>query len=301
MAFDHYFQQYLNYIQVEKGLSAHSIESYSRDIRRFLRFLYAQEVSDLDKVTASTILDYLMHLTESGLGSRSQARALVSVRGLFKFLVAEDLVMRNPCATIEMPRHGRKLPDHLTLDEVEALLAQPLISGQAPTPLQLRDSAMLETLYATGVRVSELCNMKLSDLNLDVGYVVIFGKGKKERVVPLGQAAVERIGQYLDLARGSILKENKSEFLYITNRGGPLTRQAFWKNIRNYARAAGIDRPISPHKMRHSFATHLLEHGADLRAVQSLLGHADISTTQIYTHINRARLKEVYDKCHPRA
>lgn len=300
MTFDSAFQLYLNYIQIEKGLSAHSIESYSRDIRRFLRYLYSLEVADLNQVTAATILDYLMHLTEAGLGARSQARALVSVRGFFKFLIAEDMVMRNPCATIEMPRQGRKLPDHLTLEEVEALLAQPLIGGN-PTSLQVRDCAMLETLYATGVRVSELCHMRISDLNLDVGYVVIFGKGKKERVVPLGQAAVDKIRDYMENARPSILKEHRSEFLFVTGRGGALSRQAFWKNIRNYARAAGIQRPISPHKMRHSFATHLLEHGADLRAVQSLLGHADISTTQIYTHINRARLKEVYDRCHPRA
>jgi len=298
---ENYFTFYLNYLKVERNLAQHSIESYQRDIRRFLRYLLAQEMEDLNKVVASTILDYLLYLTEEGLGARSQARALVSIRGFFKFLVAEDLVMRNPCATIEMPRHGRKLPDYLTLDEVERLLAQPLSLSETPTAIQLRDVAMLETLYATGVRVSELCNLRLSDLNLDVGYVVIFGKGSKERVVPLGQMAVERIQTYLENGRGAILKSNSSETLFVTNRCGPLTRQAFWKNIRNYSRAAGIQRPISPHKIRHSFATHLLERGADLRAVQSLLGHADISTTQIYTHINRARLKEVYDRCHPRA
>lgn len=295
------FQLYLHYLQIEKGLAAHSIESYKRDILRFLRFLYAQEIEELDKVVASVVLDYLMLLTEEGLSGRSQARALVSIRGFFKFLVAEDVVMRNPCASIEMPRQGRKLPDFLTIDEVERLLAQPLIHNEHPTPNELRDSAMLETLYATGVRVSELCQLRLSDLNLDVGYVVVFGKGSKERVVPLGQMAVEKIKNYLSDARSEILKDAHSEMIFITNRGGPLTRQAFWKNIRKYARACGIERPISPHKIRHSFATHLLEGGADLRAVQSLLGHADISTTQIYTHINRARLKEVYDKCHPRA
>lgn len=296
------FQLYLQYLQVEKGLAAHSIESYKRDIRRFINYLYAQEVADLDKVVASTVLDYLMHLTEEGLGARSQARALVSIRGLFKFLVAEDMVMRNPCATIEMPRQGRKLPDYLTLEEVESILAQPLAnSGDSPRPNKVRDAAMLETLYATGVRVSELCNLRMSDLNLDVGYVVVFGKGSKERVVPLGHMAVERIRTYLRDARDEILKGAHSDVIFVTNRGGPLTRQAFWKNIRNYARACGIKRPISPHKIRHSFATHLLERGADLRAVQSLLGHADISTTQIYTHINRSRLKEVYDRCHPRA
>ncbi len=301
MSFEQQYKLYTNFLQVEKGLAPHSVESYSRDVRRFHRYLYAQEINDLNKVTASTVLDYLMHLTESGLSGRSQARALVSVRGFFKFLVLEDLIMRNPCASIEMPRQSRKLPDHLTEEEVERLLAQPTAGSGSPSPLQLRDSAMLETLYATGVRVSELCNIKTADLNLDVGYLIVFGKGRKERVVPLGHMAVEQIQLYLTAGRSEILKDRSSEYLFITSRGGPLTRQAFWKNIRNYARASGIQRPISPHKIRHSFATHLLEHGADLRSVQDLLGHADISTTQIYTHINKALLKEVYDRCHPRA
>ncbi|MCB9643628.1 MAG: site-specific tyrosine recombinase XerD [Myxococcales bacterium] len=297
---DQIFQLYLHYLRVEKGLAAHSIESYQRDIRKFFRYLQSQQISDLKEVTPTTVLDYLLHLTEDGLSPRSQARGLVSLRGLFKFMVAEELLMRNPCATIEIPRHGRKLPDYLTQDEVEKLLAQPS-SSSSPSPIQLRDAAMLETLYATGVRVSELCSLRLVDLDLEVGYVVVYGKGRKERIVPLGQVAQERITRYLEEARDKILKEHQSDYLFVTNRGGALTRQAFWKNIRQYARQAGIERPISPHKMRHSFATHLLEHGADLRAVQSLLGHADIATTQIYTHINRARLRDVYNRCHPRA
>lgn len=301
MSFDQHFQMYRNFLQVEKGLAAHSVESYSRDVQRFLRFLYSQEIDDLNTPNAALIQDYLMHLKESGLSGRSQARALVSIRGFFKFLVREDLVLRNPCATIEMPRQGRRLPEHLTEEEVDLLLAAPTEGSGAPTPLQYRDSAMLETLYATGVRVSELTNIKVPDLNLDVGYLVVFGKGARERVVPLGQMAVNQIKIYLDGPRSQILRDRSSDYLFITSRGGPLTRQAFWKNIRNYARICGISRPISPHKIRHSFATHLLEHGADLRSVQDLLGHADISTTQIYTHINKARLKEVYDRCHPRA
>lgn len=301
MSFEQQYQLYTNFLQVEKGLAPHSVESYSRDVRRFLRYLYSQEIDNLNKVSASIVLDYLMHLTESGLSGRSRARALVSVRGFFKFLVLEDMIMRNPCAGIEMPRQSRKLPDHLTEEEVERLLAQPTSSAGPHTPLQLRDSAMLETLYATGVRVSELCNIKTADLNLDVGYVTVFGKGRKERVVPLGQMALERIRSYLEGGRAVTLGERSSDYLFVTARGGPLTRQAFWKNIRNYARACGIQRPISPHKIRHSFATHLLEHGADLRSVQDLLGHADISTTQIYTRVNKALLKEVYDRCHPRA
>lgn len=301
MSFDQYYQIYRNHLQVEKGLADHSVESYSRDVRRFLQHLYAQEIQDLNTVTASHILDYLIHLTESGLSGRSQARALVSIRGFFKFLVLEDLILRNPCTGIEMPRQGRKLPESLTEEEVERLLLQPIEGSSNPGPIQLRDCAMLETLYATGVRATELCNIKVQDLNLDVGYVVIFGKGRKERVVPLGQMAVKQIRLYLESGRAELLGEGSCDYLFITNRNGPLTRQAFWKNIRNYARACGIKRPISPHKIRHSFATHLLEHGADLRSVQDLLGHADISTTQIYIHINKARLKDVYDRCHPRA
>jgi integrase/recombinase XerD len=301
MSFDNQFQMYLHFLQVEKGLSEQSIASYGRDLRKFLQYLYAREWTDLNLVTSATIIDYLISLTEMGLGGKSQARALVSVRGFFKFLVAEDLILRNPCATIETPRQGRRLPEHFTEEEVERLLAQPLAEHILPTPMQFRDNAMLETLYATGVRASELCNLRVADLNLDVGYVVVFGKGRKERVVPLGQMAVQQIRIYLEEGRPHILKDRSSEFLFISNRGRPLTRQAFWKNVRGYARACGIERPLSPHRIRHSFATHLLEHGADLRSVQDLLGHVDISTTQIYTHINRARLKDVYDRCHPRA
>lgn len=301
MSFDQYYQIYRNYIQVEKGLADHSVESYCRDVRRFLQNLYAQEIHDLNQVTASHVLDHLMHLKESGLSGRSQARALVSIRGFFKFLVLEDMIIRTPCTGIEMPRQGRRLPESLTEEEVERLLLQPIEGTSNPTPIQLRDAAMLETLYATGVRATELCNIKVQDLNLDVGYVVVFGKGRKERVVPLGQMAIKQIRIYLESGRSQLLGESSSDYLFITNRTGPLTRQAFWKNIRNYARACGIRRPISPHKIRHSFATHLLEHGADLRSVQDLLGHADISTTQIYIHINKARLKDVYDRCHPRA
>ncbi len=298
---DAFFNLYLDYLQIEKGLAQHSIEAYQRDILRFLRFLYAQEISSLDQVTSSTILDYLLYLTEEGLSGRSQARALVSIRGFFKFLVKEDLLMKNPSATIEMPRQGRRLPDYLSLEEVEALLDAPLSQPPPHTPKDIRDSAMLETLYATGVRVTELCQLKLSNLNLDVGYIVVFGKGSKERVVPIGQKAIEKIKRYIKEARPLFLKDQHSEFLFVSNRATPLSRQAFWKNLRAYAKQAGIKRPISPHKLRHSFATHLLERGADLRSVQALLGHADIATTQIYTHINKTRLKDVYDKYHPRS
>lgn len=293
-------QLYLHYIRVEKGLTPHSIDSYQRDIHKFFRFLQGQQISDLKEVTPTTLLDYLLHVTEEGIKPRSQARFLISLRGFFKFLVAEDILMRNPCATVEIPRHGRKLPDYLTQDEVEKLLAQPS-SSPSPSATQIRDAAMLELLYATGVRVTELCSLRLADIDFEVGYIVVFGKGRKERIVPIGQAAQERTARYLESARAKLLKDHQSDYLFVTTRGGALTRQAFWKNIRHYARCAGIERPICPHKIRHSFATHLLEHGADLRAVQSLLGHTEIVTTQIYTHINRSRIRDVYNRCHPRA
>ncbi len=301
MSSEYYFDLYLQFIKVEKGLSANSVESYSRDIRRFLKFLYAREITDLNRVTPEIIYDHLIYLSEEGLSPRSQHRALVSIRGFFRFLVREELVVKNPCENVISPTFGRKLPDPLTTEEVERLLEQPLAGGEPYTPIRLRDSAMLETLYATGVRVSELCNLKLKDLNLEVGYVLVKGKGKKERIVPLGEIAVEKIQRYLKEGREKLLDGKRSEFLFVTNRGTPISRQGFWRMVRYYAAACGINRPISPHKLRHSFATHLLENGADLRAVQKLLGHADISTTQIYTHVNRLRLQEIYKKCHPRA
>ena len=294
------FQLYLHYIRVERGLSEHSLDAYQRDIKRFLTYLQTQSVSDLKEVSPTTLYDYLLHLSEEGLCPRSQARSLISVRGFFKFLVAEDLILRNPCANVEIPRHGRKLPDYLTQEEVTKLLAQPA-KKKPHSAIQKRDIAMLETLYATGVRVTELCSLRLTDVDLQVGYIIVYGKGRKERLVPLGQVAQEAIAIYLDDARDKLLKGQHCEALFVTQRGGALNRQTFWKMIRTQAQMAGIDRPISPHKLRHSFATHLLEHGADLRAVQSLLGHVDISATQIYTHVNRTRLRDVYNKCHPRA
>ena len=301
MSPEQHLEFYLNFIRFEKGLAQNTIDSYRRDIKRFIKFLYSREIDDLNDVTPEIIYDYLMALAEDGVGGRSQARALVALRGLYKFLTREELVLRNPCENIIPPSFAKKLPDYLTEEEVEKLLAQPLAGGEPYSPIQLRDSAMLETLYATGVRVSELCSIKLQNVNLEVGYITVTGKGNRERVVPLGQIAIERISAYLEKGRAALLKDKQSEFLFITNRGTPLSRQAFWKMLRTYASACGINRPISPHKLRHSFATHLLEHGADLRAVQKLLGHADISTTQIYTHINRFRLREIYQSCHPRA
>ena len=301
MSLDDLRDLYLNYIKVEKGLSRNTIEAYARDLRSFVGFLESKGCGDIGEVSPATILDYLVALSEKGLSPSSQARNLVAVRGFFKFLQIERILDRNPTVVIQLPRCGRKLPTVLTLDEVEALLAQPLRSAQPPHPRHYRDSAMLEVLYATGLRVSELCGLQVVTVNLEVGYVSTVGKGDKERVVPMGESAVEAVSTYLAGPRAELLSGRSSPFLFITARGTALTRQGFWKALGRYALAAGIRGRVSPHMLRHSFATHLLERGADLRSVQSMLGHADISTTQIYTHVNRARLKEVYDKYHPRS
>jgi integrase/recombinase XerD len=221
-------------------------------------------------------------------------------RQFFKFLRAERICEANPTEEIDLPRFGRKLPVFLNLDEVDRLLAAP---GRS-TPRGLRDSAMLETLYAAGLRVSELVKLRLGDLNLDAGYLVAFGKGKKQRIVPLGEAAIATLRSYIDSARVSFLGSSSrpsEDALFLTRLGHSMTRQAFWKILTAHARAAGITKAISPHKLRHSFATHLVERGADLRSVQTMLGHADIGTTEIYTHLSRAHLRSVYDKFHPRA
>ena len=246
------------------------------------------------------VLEYLAKLTTAELSARSQARALIAQRQMFKFLRVERVCDSNPTEEIDLPRFGRKLPVFLSLDEVDRLLAAP---GRA-TPRGLRDTAMLETLYATGLRVSELVKLHLADLNLEAGYLVAFGKGKKQRIVPLGEVAVAALRSYFETARPYFLPTGAApsqDFVFLTRLGRRMTRQGFWKIIDGHARAAGIRKHISPHKLRHSFATHLVERGADLRTVQAMLGHVDIGTTEIYTHLSRAHLRSVYDKFHPRA
>jgi len=245
------------------------------------------------------VVDHLRALAEGGLGARSRARALVAIRGLFRFLLGERYIKGDPTETLDSPRLGRRLPEVLGAADVERLLAAPPLDSARG----VRDAAMLETLYATGLRVSELVSLALDDVNLRAGYVRAFGKGRKQRLVPLGEEATDRLGQYLTEHRGSFLKKGNphERAVFLTGRGKPMTRQGFWKLLRGYAAAAGIRQAISPHKLRHSFATHLIEHGADLRAVQAMLGHSDITTTQIYTHVSRARLLDVYRRHHPRA
>jgi integrase/recombinase XerD len=288
---------FLDHIKVERNLSPNTVAAYSRDLSRLTRFLLDQGVKRPGRVRPHHLTDFLLSLVEDGLAARSRARALVSVRSWFRFLLGENLIDKDPTETLDSPRIGRKLPEVLGLEEVDKLLGAP----RDDTVLGLRDRAMIALLYATGVRVSELVSLSMDEVNLKSGFLRTMGKGRKQRLVPLGQLAMERVEHYLREARPQLHKKSKCRTLFITKRGKGMTRQGFWKLLRQHAYAAGIRRNISPHKLRHSFATHLIERGADLRAVQAMLGHADITTTQIYTHVSRARLVELYKKHHPRA
>jgi integrase/recombinase XerD len=285
---------FIDHLKVERNLSPNTLDGYSRDLRRFVD---GSGRTSPGRVTPVDVVDHLLRLSDAGLSARSRARALVAVRGLFRFLLGEKVIDSDPTETIDAPKIGRRLPDVLGADEVDRLLAMPPLDA----PRGARDAAMLETLYATGLRVSELVGLAVDDVNLERGYVRAFGKGRKQRLVPLGELAAGRVADYLERARPGLVKRDAEPALFLTERGRPMTRQGFWKLLRRYAIAAGISAPISPHKLRHSFATHLIERGADLRAVQAMLGHADISTTQIYTHVSRARLLELYRAHHPRA
>jgi integrase/recombinase XerD len=296
LSFDHHLDLYTNYLLVEKGLSSNTLESYTRDLSRFLDALKRFGITRIDEVDNTTILKHLIRLRKEGLGAKSRARHLVSLRGFFRFLVQEKIIDHDPSRLVELPKTGLRLPDVLSADEVASLLNAP----DSNKPTGLRDAAMLELLYAAGLRVSELVSLKVQDVNLDAGFVRILGKGDKERVVPIGTWAKSKIMLFLETARLQMLKNAKSPYLFVARAGKPMTRQGFWKLLKKYATIAGITKKITPHSLRHSFATHLLEGGADLRSVQMMLGHVDISTTQIYTHVARDRLKQIHGKYHPR-
>jgi integrase/recombinase XerD len=293
---DTLIDQFLNYLLVEKGLSQKTIEAYSRDIIRYCNFLTANKATAFSEEDTLFILKHLILLRKSGLGARSRARHLVAIRGLYRFLLQEKVLRHDPARLIDLPKSSLKLPHVLSINEIELLLEAPDIRK----PLGVRDAAMLELLYAAGLRVSELISLKLQDINLEAGFVRIFGKGSKERIVPIGMPAKEKISLYLKAARSLGLKHTPSPYLFIARAGKPMTRQGFWKLLRRHAMRAGLKKKIAPHCLRHSFASHLLEGGADLRAVQIMLGHADISTTQIYTHVTREHLKKLHKKFHPR-
>ncbi|MDL1980679.1 MAG: site-specific tyrosine recombinase XerD [Deltaproteobacteria bacterium] len=288
--------QYLNYLLVEKGLSKKTLESYSSDLTRYLNFLKTKRIKTISDTDTAAILKHLISLRIAGLGARSRARHLVTIRGFYRFLVEEKVIKNDPTRIIDLPKSGLKLPDVLSFKEVERVLNTPDINK----PTEARDAAMIELLYAAGLRVSELVNLKLQDVNLEACFVRVFGKGSKERVVPIGLYAKEKIDCYIKTFRPKLLKNVASPYLFVARAGKPMTRQGFWKLLRKYGQKAGIIRKIKPHSLRHSFASHLLEGGADLRSVQIMLGHVDISTTQIYTHVAREHLKKIHEKFHPR-
>jgi len=288
--------QFLNYLLVEKGLSRATLESYSADLLRYADFMQQTGQDTVSAEDTALILKHLINLRNEGLGARSRARHLVSLRGFYRFLAHEKVLPLDPSKLVDLPKTTLKLPDVLSQAEVQRLLNAP--DGLKPSGL--RDAAMLEVLYAAGLRVSELIRLKVQDVQLEAGFVRVMGKGSKERIVPIGQYAREKVLFYLEHARARMVKERSSPYLFVARAGRPLTRQGFWKLLHRYARAAGLYKKVTPHSLRHSFASHLLEGGADLRAVQVMLGHADISTTQIYTHVAGDRLKELHRRFHPR-
>ncbi len=289
--------EFINYLSVERGLALNTLESYGRDLRQYSQYLQAGDDEALDLASRAQIVDYLLHLQKQGKATATIARRLAALKAFYQFLVREKYLEKDPTANLESPKLEKRLPKVLTIREVELLLAEP----DPSSPAGLRDRAMLELLYATGIRVSELVSLNLPDVNLDMGYIRCTGKGSKERIVPMGSMAIASVREYLDHGRGRLVRDREEQALFVNHHGRRLTRQGFWKIVKKYAEDAKIDKEITPHTLRHSFATHLLENGADLRSVQEMLGHADISTTQIYTHITRGRLKEVYARTHPRA
>jgi integrase/recombinase XerD len=285
---------YLTYLRDVRRMSPNTVESYARDLAALAAFA-GKRGADVAALERRDLEAFVRSLMASGLAPRSVARAVACVRGFYKFLAIEHKLERSPADDLQPPRAWPALPKYLDLAEVDRLLAQP----DPSTPRGLRDKALIETLYATGLRVSELVALRAPDLNLDEGYLTCVGKGDKERIVPLGHDAAEWVRRYMREGRPRLARQ-KHPLLFVNARGGPLSRVGFWKILKEYGLKAGITRAISPHVLRHSFATHLLERGADLRMIQAMLGHADLSTTQIYTHVLEARLRAVYDQFHPR-
>jgi integrase/recombinase XerD len=290
---DHYIREFVDYLSIEKRRSPNTAKAYGRDMDKFsVEF----QKTPLEDISTNQIRDFLLKLRKNGLSARSIARLQSSIRSFFVFLIDEKITDKNPAELLETPKAWQKLPGVLSLEEVDRLIKAPDLK----TPEGLRDKAMLEVLYAAGVRVSELINLEANKVNLQMGFILAFGKGSKERLIPIGDAAKEAIENYTLMARPGFTKGQNIAPLFLTRRGGAMTRQGFWKIIKHYTLIQGINKPVSPHTLRHAFATHLLEGGADLRSVQQMLGHSDISTTQIYTHVMQTRLREIHEKYHPR-
>jgi integrase/recombinase XerD len=291
-----YLDLFLNYLLVEKGLSRNTLEAYSRDIGRYLNHLEGRGHADFARVSPLDAAAFIAALKEAGISPRSRARALSAMRMFHRFLIIENYCTQNPTAVMETPKTGGKLPSVLSSREVEQLLNSSSGDRRGDT----RDRAMLELLYATGLRVSELVALRIRDVNMEAGFLLTMGKGEKERLVPIGESALAVLAEYMGLVRPGLDRSGDCPYLFLSRLGNRMTRQAFWNIIKKRASMAGIVKNISPHTLRHSFATHLLENGADLRSVQIMLGHADLSSTQIYTHVTRERLKRLHQEIHPR-
>ncbi|HLZ20255.1 MAG TPA: site-specific tyrosine recombinase XerD [Smithellaceae bacterium] len=288
--------RYNNHLLLEKGASENTLEAYRRDLKRYLSYLESKGVTDINQATPQTVVDFLVQIRAEGLSANPMNRTLAALRGFYKFLLHDKVLDESPLANIELAKVWMRLPDTVSKDEMNLILSQP---GD-DSPAALRDRAMLELLYATGLRVSELIGLTMNNINWQVGFLVVMGKGGKERVVPVGKTAYDVVRRYLDEARPKLIKTRTTDVLFLNRFGKAFTRQGLWKIIIHYAQKAGLQKSVHPHTFRHSFATHLLEGGADLRAVQVMLGHSDISTTQIYTHVTKDRLKEIHRKYHPR-
>lgn len=294
---DYHIQRFLDHTAIDRGLAVKTLEAYGRDLSQFAEYLQDRGTSDPKGIDEACLIGFLQRLTKDKLASSSIARKMTAVRCFVKYLISQGQVTRSPLEAIPAARPPKRLPKTLDVNEIARLLAAPDMSDE----LGLRDRAMLETLYATGLRVSELISLKTDDVNLKTGFVRCIGKGSKQRVVPIGEIAARLIEQYIDRSRGRLAKGERSEYLFLSNLGRPMSRVRFWMIVKKHGRAAGIRKPITPHTLRHSFATHLLERGADLRSIQEMLGHASIATTEVYTHVTRDHLREVYREAHPRA
>ena len=289
--------EYLNYLKVERGLTENTLISYRQELKQFNYYLTKHEIINFSQVDRFVIMDYLKSIQQSGKSENSIIHSVSTLRKFFLFLKQENIIQNNPMLKIDTPKKAQHLPQVLSIDEVDSLLAVPDIK----TDLGIRDRALLETMYATGLRVSELVNLTGDNLHLDMGFIQTLGKGNKERIIPIGDVAIDWLNIYLKQVRNKLVKDSNEKHVFVNAHGRQLTRQGVWKNLKQQVRAAGINKNVTPHTLRHSFATHLLENGADLRIVQELLGHADVSTTQIYTHISKKRLQDIYNKAHPRA
>lgn len=294
---DEQVQEFLIYLQVEKGLAENTLVAYKHDLQKLISYLKKEQLADFKDVDKNLLAGYFYFLRKNKEAPSSTARQLAAIRGFFKFLCMEEYLEMNPAIYLEPPKLPQILPRVLSEVDVDKLLENP----QGIDPLTLRDKAMLELMYATGMRVSEMVKLKLPQINLDLAYVRCLGKGNKERIIPLGKNAARSVQNYLEKSRPKLIKNPREEILFLNHHGKGITRQGFWKIIKKRAKEAGIDPEITPHTLRHSFATHLLNNGADLRSVQEMLGHADVSTTQIYTHLTKSKLREIYLKTHPRA